>query len=76
MEEHWEVSKFTGKKYDLFTIIRILNPKQAAFYSSKGVELKDIEVSADRKTGDPIYVYYFNKNETREAYDLWCKNKE
>lgn len=73
---YYEVSKVTGKTYDIFSIIRIPNPKQAAFYCSKGLEIQDIELSEDRKTKDPILVFYFIKEETKEPFDEWCRRKE
>jgi len=76
MEEYWKVSEITGKKYNLFDIIRILNVKQAAYYSANGLELIHIECSADRKTGEPVYVFYFNREDTKIVYDQWCKKKQ
>lgn len=73
---YFETSKATGKTYDIFSIIRILNPRQAAFYCSLGLEIQEIEVSKDRDTNEPILVFYFNKEETREPFDLWCRRKE
>ena len=72
---YYETSKVTGKTYDIFGIIRILNPKQAAFYCSRGLEIQDIEVSEDRKTKDPILVFYFVKEDTKELFDEWCRRK-
>ena len=73
---YFEKSRVTGKEYDLWSVIKILNPKQAAFYMSQGLELKDLEVSEDRKTKEPILVYYFLKDETKEPFDIWCKRKQ
>lgn len=75
-EPYYEKGKMTGKEYNLWDVIRILNPKQAAFYCSKGLEIKEIELSEDRKTKEPILVYFFNKEETKEPFDEWCKRKE
>ena len=73
---YFEKSRVTGKEYDLWSVIKILNPKQAAFYCSRGLELQDIEVSEDRKTKEPVFVYYFNKEDTKEVFDIWCKRKQ
>lgn len=75
MDVYMKVSELTGKKYNLFGIIRILNPKQAAYYVNNGLELLDIENSFDRKTGDPVFVFYFDRESTRDVYDAWCKKK-
>ena len=72
---YYETSKTTGKTYNLWGIIRILNPRQAAFYVSRGLEIQDIELSED-KSKEPILVYYFNKDETKQPYDEWCKRKQ
>lgn len=65
----------TGRSYDYFKTIKILNVSQAAFYMSKGVELKDVKQSED-KNGKPILVFYFYRDDTKEAYDLWCKARQ
>lgn len=74
-QPYYETSKTTGKTYNLWGIIRILNPRQAAFYVSRGLEIQDIELSED-KSKEPILVYYFNKEETKEPYDEWCSRKQ
>ena len=73
---YYETSKTTGKTYDIWSVIRIMNPKQAAFYCSKGLEMLDIEVSEDRKTKEPVFVYFFNKEETKVPFDEWCNRKQ
>ena len=75
-EPYWETSKTTGKTYDLWSVIKIVNPKQAAYYVSRGLEIQDIELSEDRKTKEPIFVYFFIKDETKEPYDEWCSRKQ
>lgn len=76
MEEFWKTSDITGKKYNVFDIVKILNIKQAAYYSSVGVELLHIEISKDRKTNEPVYVFYFPRSETKSAYMEWCERKQ
>ena len=68
-------SNFTGKEYDSRKAIRILNANQAAAYIKHGMELLDLWLSKDVNTGKPILVYIFNKEETKEVYDLWCKHE-
>lgn len=75
-QPYLETSKTTGKTYDIWSVIRILNPRQAAFYVSRGLEIQDIELSEDRKTKEPILVFFFNKEETKEPYDEWCSRKQ
>ena len=74
-EPYWETSKTTGKTYNLWGVIKILNPRQAAFYVSRGLEIQDFELSED-KNKEPILVFYFNKDETKEPYDEWCRRKQ
>lgn len=73
---YYITSGVTGRTYDVFSIIKIMNIKQAAFYSSKGLPIEDIEISTDRKTGDPIYCFYFNREKTKDVFEEWCKRKE
>lgn len=75
-QPYLETSTTTGKTYDIWSVIRILNPRQAAFYVSRGLEIQDIELSEDRKTKEPILVFFFNKEETKEPYDEWCSRKQ
>ena len=51
--------------------IPIVNPKQAAFYWSKGVEPIDIYPSVDINTGLPIIVFVFNRDKTYILYKEW-----
>ena len=74
-DPYFITSQVTGKTYDVFSVVRILNVRQAAFYMSKSVILQDIEVSQDRKTNLPVLVFYFNKDDTKEVYDIWCNQE-
>lgn len=69
-------SNFNNKKYDNDNI-RILNPKQAAFYWDKGIEPLDIYPSKSFETNEPVIVYVFSKSKTQETgiYDEWCNRK-
>lgn len=75
-EPYYKTSEITGRKYDLFAVIRILNIKQVIHYLNKKVPLMDIEISEDRKTGAPVLVFLFNREDTRDAFDEWCKQKD
>lgn len=68
-------SKITGKKYRVKDCVRILNIQQVAAYLDNDVELLDVYVSKDRNTDKKILVYIFNREESKEAYDLWCKRE-
>ena len=70
---YYKVSDITGKKYDLFSIVRILNIQQIIFFLSKKIPVQDIEISEDRNSGKPVLVFYFKREDTKEAYDEWCK---
>ena len=68
-------SKFTGKTYDPGQSVRILNMQQVAAYMDYGVPLIDLYSSKDIKTGKPILVFIFDREESKEAYDLWCDHR-
>ena len=69
---------FKIKYYDDKDAIRILNPKQSAFYWSNGVEPLDIYPSKNHETNEPVIVYIFSRSETQETgvYDEWCNKKK
>lgn len=72
-------SPITGRKYDYFgdDVIRLLNFRQSFFYIEEmGVVPLDIVLSDDRKRqGKKVVLFLFSKEETREAYDAWCKKE-
>lgn len=69
-------SSFTGKSYDPAKCCRIVNMLQLAFYLDNDVELLDLYVSKDYKTNKPMLVGIVSKENSYEAYNLWCTNKE
>lgn len=73
---YYKKSASTGLTYNTFACINIINPKQAAYFCYRNIQLKDIFVSMDRETGDPIFVYVFLKEDTKEVFDEWCKRKK
>lgn len=75
-QKYYKKSDATGKTYDVFDTVVIMNARQAAFYVSRNVPLEDLRVSEDRKTGEPVFCYVFRREDTREAYDEWCRRKE
>lgn len=70
-------SNFRNKQYKDKDTIRILNPKQAAFYWSKNIEPLDIYPSTSTETNEPVIVYVFSKSQTQEsgAYSEWCSRR-
>lgn len=77
MEEYFKRSALTGREYNVFDgVITIVNPLQAAFYVANGVDILDVQLSKDRKSERPILIYLFKREETKEVFDLWCKQKE
>ncbi len=68
----YKKSSITGRTYDLFGIVRILNLYQIQFYLERHVPVQDIEMGSDKKTGKPVVIFYFNKADTYDAYNEWC----
>lgn len=70
-------SQVTGKKYDYFSkdLVRIVNIDQAAAYLKHEVELIDIYTSQDKQTKKNILVFVFDKESSKECFDLWCKHE-
>lgn len=66
-------SNLTGKLYNLNQTIRILKWKQVAFYIHKGIYPEDIMATLDRKTGEEIIVFLFDREKTAKVYREWCK---
>lgn len=73
IDKYYKTSKITGRTYDLFEIVRILNIQQAIWYLQNDVPLEDIEISEDRRTGLPVLVFYFSKTLSQNAYSIWCQ---
>ena len=69
-------SSLTGEMFDEKDAIRIINPKQAAFYwATGGIKPYSIYPSKDFNTGDPIVVFLFSKEKTGDIYKEWLKQK-
>jgi hypothetical protein len=67
------VSEVTGIEYKPKDVVRILNIYQATYYISRGVFPVDLYSSADYRTGDPRLVFLFNRKDSRDVYDAWCR---
>lgn len=74
MEKFKRKSRITGEYYYLFESVRILNLKQVTAYIDHGVMPLDIYTSKDND-GKPVLVFLFDREETKEVYDLWCKHE-
>lgn len=69
-------SNFRNKRYKDSDNVRILNPKQAAFYwHTKKIEPLDIYPSTLKDTDEPVIVYVFSVSQTQEAYSEWCARR-
>ena len=71
----YRISKITNKRYDLFSIVKIINLKQIEAYIKNGATVLDIEIGENYKTGNPMVVFYFDRAETQDLYDKWCKHE-
>lgn len=72
-EEFLRRSKISGKKYDVFSCVRILNPLQAAAYIDNNAELLDVYISRD-SNNKRVMVFLFNREATTELYERWCSH--
>lgn len=68
-------SKITNKQYKPSKVVRILNIQQVIAYLNIGVELLDIYTSIDKKTENKVLVFLFDRESSKEAYDLWCRRE-
>ena len=74
MESYNRKSLITGKYYNLFDSVRILNLRQVAAYLDYGLLPLHIYTSKDENE-KPILVFLFDREESKDAYDLWCKHE-
>lgn len=73
MDEFFRHSSLTNKTYNVFACVGIVNVVQAMAYMDNGIMPVDIRISRDRKTGKRCLLFYFDKEESAEVYDKWCK---
>lgn len=74
MDEFYRKSRLTGREYNVFDTVKILNLTQVAAYMNRDVLPVDIVVGTG-KEGRPILVFYYMREETKEVYDLWCRHE-
>ena len=61
------------KNYNLKEVNRICNVKQQIFYISNGVYPIDIYTSIDERNNRKIIVMIFERLQTKELYERWCR---
>lgn len=66
---------YKAKEYSAEDAVRIVNPAQIAAYWENGLAPLDIYPSRDRETGKPILVAVFNRKDSKEYFDKWCKHE-
>ena len=59
-------------EYNPKDVIRIVNPKQCMMYIKNNIFPVDIYTSVNEKTGAPILVMIFMRDQTAEVYKKWC----
>ena len=73
-DEFYRLSTVTGKKYDIFKTVKILNIQQCIYYMQHGCFPVDIKITESDK-GNKCLVFYYNKEETKDIYDDWKSRK-
>lgn len=68
-------STVTGKKYNVFETCKILNLQQVMYYMQTGVYPVDIKITQNNN-GDKCLVFYFNRTESKKAYEDWCSTRK
>ena len=71
----YEISKISGKQYQLKDVIRVIDPKQMKLYVKNEVYPVDMYTTTDIETGEDKLVMLFSKKESQSLYILW-KNRE
>jgi hypothetical protein len=69
-DEFFRMSTVTGKKYNIFETVKILNINQCIYYMQNGFYPVDIKISQNEK-GNKCLVFYYNKDETKKIYEDW-----
>lgn len=69
-------SEITGCVYFPQKTVRIVNLAQNMQYLTWGCRPVDIYVSNDYKTGKPILVFLYDKQDSYKYYQKWCTQKE
>lgn len=56
-------------EYEIEETVRIVNTKQAGMYVKHNIPLVDMFWSKDS------LVFVFNREQSKKAYELWCKHE-
>lgn len=64
-----EYSEMFHKEYEIEDTVRIVNTRQAGLYVKHNVPLMDLFWSRD------TLVFVFDREQSKNAYDLWCKHE-
>ena len=67
----YEISKISGKQYQLKDIVRVIDPKQMKLYVKNEVYPVDMYTTTDIETGEDKLVMLFSKKESQPLYILW-----
>lgn len=68
-------SDITGQNYYAHDVVRLINMRQICSYLQMNKKPVDIYSSSDYKTGNPILVVLFNREDTKDAYQRWCESE-
>ena len=69
-------SDITGQDYYAQEVVRLVNMRQICSYLQMNKKPVDIYSSSDYKTGNPILVVLFNREDTKDAYQRWCESEK
>lgn len=75
MDEFHRYSNLTRKDYNVFECVCIVNIVQAMAYMDNDVMPVDIRIGRDRNTDKRCLLFYFDKEESADVYDKWCKHE-
>lgn len=64
-----EYSEIFNRVYEIEDTIRIVNTKQAGLYIKNNIPLVDLFWSRG------TLVFVFDREQSKKAYDLWCKHE-
>ena len=62
-------SELTNMNYQIEKTVKIVNTRQAGLYIKHKIPLVDLFWSKN------ALVFVFNREESKEVYDLWCKRE-
>lgn len=74
-DEYFRFSTVTGKKYNFFNTVKILNLQQCIYYYQNGIYPVDIKISEDNN-GKKCFIFYYDRNESKQVYEDWCNSRK